>query len=91
MLEVLFWFGWAGLFAGVMVGWMRLTDLMVHAATAGAAALVVFALQAMGPVEAWRFGASAASAELVTLLYIEVVSLAVLGWMFARWRMRAGE
>lgn len=91
MTEILFWFGWAGLVAGVASGWLRLTALMAQVATAGAAALAVFALQAVGPFEAVRYGASPASAELASLLYLEVTSLAVLGWMLVRWQQRAGD
>lgn len=86
MTELLFWFGWAGLFAGVTLGWYRMAWLMTQAATAGAAALVVFALQGAGPWDAVRDGATPHSVALATLIYLEVVSLAAMGWMFGRWR-----
>lgn len=76
--------GLAALTIGIVAGQMQQQWLLSNFATAGAAALVVFALQAMGPWQDLRLGATTGAAAEITLLYIEVALLGALGLFLGR-------
>jgi hypothetical protein len=83
MAETLVFCGLAALAGGIVVGQLRLLWLLVHLATAGAAALVAFTLQSELGLGVDIVPATG-SVELAALVFLEVVVVATIGWYLAR-------
>jgi uncharacterized membrane protein YedE/YeeE len=84
MTELLFWCAWLGLATGLLLGLNRMLDVLALAASAGAAALAVHALQVGGPWPSLHAGGTLDGVAVEALAYLTAVAACTGGWMLGR-------